>query len=222
MRVNPAKVKGNSGVAHVLEDLANLRLEDNDKVIGERTQVANAVQHAREEASKGVIDISNDEEEDSSKRLPKARQLARLTDKVSQATENIVLSKLVIEFVEVLEATYSRSLTIEGFSFLDALYKRLADPSVYVQPLRTSKRTGKENSNKENPVDTEDPATKRRAKLGKLLVLKGEVTRAQSNKAVAKCIKEFGAEIDKSKGKYLNKNAIEVLHALGDKLQEMR
>jgi casein kinase 1 len=220
-RVNQPKVKGDSGVARVLDDLANLRLEENDKVIGDRTQVVNAVQQAREVASKGVIDISSDEEENLSKKLPKARQLARLADKVSQASQNSALSKLVVEFVRVLEATYSRSLTIEGFSFLDALYKQLADPSVFVQPMRTSKRTGKENSHKENPMDTEDPAARRRTKMGKLQLLKGDVGRAQSNKSLAKCVKEFGAEIDKSKGKYLNKNAMEVLHCLGEKLQEL-
>lgn len=215
----------------LLDDLANIHLEDNVQALGGRKQAANAVQHARDELhhpakdSKEVIDISSDEDDGddaSLKRLPKARQLSRLTEKTSRASDNLSLSKLVTEFVDVLETTCSRSLTIEGFSFLDALYKQLADPSVFVQPIRTSKRSGgKENTN-EDSREAEDAVAKRKAKLGKLLIMKGEVLKAQSNKTLAKLVKEFGAEIDKSKGKTLTKNAMEFLHLLGERLQDIK
>jgi casein kinase 1 len=232
-RVNKVQTKDDNRVVQMLGALANMHLEETDNGFGDRNQVANAVREARNNVHEpprqsdnskesDVIVISSDVEKDAVQKLPKAQQLSLLTGKMSGATDNQSLSKLVLEFVDVLEVTCSRSLTIEGFAFLDGLYKRLADPSVFIQPMRTSKKGGKENADKENPAGREDAVARRRAKMGKLLLLKGEVTKARDNKTIAKLVKEFGAEIDKGKGKTLTKNAMEFLHTLGARLQEVR
>src|ERR1700753_2140631 len=117
-RKQPAK---ESEIAKVLDDLGRLRLEDSPKVLGDRTQIANAVQQARaavnkpssDGANKDIIDISSEDEDDSTKPIPKARRIYLLRTKVSAATDNPTLSKLVVEFVEVLEKTYSQRLTVE-------------------------------------------------------------------------------------------------------------
>jgi len=135
-------------MAKVIGDLGKLRLEEAPQVLGDRGQIANAVQRAREAVNKpppddkDVIVISSDNEDYSTKDVPKARRIYLLRTKVSAATDNATLSKLLLEFLEVLEKTYSKSLTVEGFAFLDALYKQLVDPEVFVQPMRTSKRNG--------------------------------------------------------------------------------
>ena len=222
-RKQPAK---ESEIAKVLDDLGRLRLEDSPKVLGDRTQIANAVQQARaavnkpssDEADKDVIVISSEDEDDSTKPIPKARRIYLLRTKVSAATDNPTLSKLVVEFVEVLEKTYSKSLTVEGFAFLDSLYKQLADPSVFVQPIRTSKRSGSSTTESQDS----DALAKGRARRGRLATLKGDVGNADTNKALAGLVKAFGSEIDSSKGKTLPKTAFEFLHALGTRLKEIK
>lgn len=214
-----------SEIAKVLNDLGRLRLEEAPQVLGDRKQIADAVKQAREavdkpssdDADKEVIIISSEDEDDSTKPVPKARRIYLLRTKVSAATDNATLSKLVLEFVEVLEKTYSKSLTVEGFAFLDSLYKQLADPSVFVQPLRTSKRSGS------STTDTQeaDGIAKGRARRGRLATLKADVEKAETNKALAGLVKGFGAEIDSSKGKTLPKTAFEFLHAFGARLKEI-
>ena len=222
-RKQPAK---ESEIAKVLDDLGRLRLEDSPKVLGDRTQIANAVQQARaavnkpssDEADKDTIVISSEDEDDSTKPIPKARRIYLLRTKVSAATDNPTLSKLVVEFVEVLEKTYSKSLTVEGFAFLDSLYKQLADPSVFVQPIRTSKRSGSSTTESQDS----DALAKGRARRGRLATLKGDVGNADTNKALAGLVKAFGSEIDSSKGKTLPKTAFEFLHALGTRLKDIK
>jgi casein kinase 1 len=210
-------------IAKVLGDLGKLRLEETPQVLGDRTQIANAVQQAREAAKqpssddKDVIVISSGDEDDSTKNVPKARRIYLLRTKVSAATDNATLSKLVLEFVEVLEKTYSKSLTVEGFAFLDTLYKQLADPSVFVQPIRTSKRSG----SSANDTQDADALAKGRARRGRLATLKADVGKAEANKTLAGLVKAFGTEIDSSKGKTLPKTAFEFLHALGTRLKEI-
>lgn len=223
---SPRKEPANKGaeIAKVLGDLGKLRLEEAPQVLGDRTQIVNAVQQAREAANKApsddkeVIVISSSDEDDSTRPVPKARRIYLLRTKVSAATDNATLSELLLEFVEVLEKTYSKSLTVEGFAFLDALYKQLADPSVFVQPMRTSKRGGS------STVETQeaDALAKGRARRGRLVTLKADAGKAQTNKELAGLVKAFGTEIDSSKGKTLPKTAFEFLHVLGTKLKEIR
>lgn len=227
---SPRKEPANKGpeIEKVLNDLGKLRLEDTPKVLGDRAQIANAVQQAREavkkiysdDADKDVIVISSDDEDedDSTKPIPKARRIYLLRTKASDATDNATLSKLVLEFVEVLEKTYSKSLTVEGFAFLDTMYKQLSDPAVFVQPMRTSKRSGSSATDSQDG----DGLAKGRARRGRLATLKGEVERADTNKVLAGLVKAFGTEIDSTKGKTLPKTAFEFLHALGARLSEIK
>jgi len=219
-RKEPAK---GTEIAKVLDDLGRLRLDEAPQVLGDRKQIVNAVQQAREAVNKPpsddkqVIVISSSDEDDSTKPVPKARRIYLLRTKVSAATDNATLSKLVLEFVETLEKTYSKSLTVEGFTFLDALYKQLADPSVFVQPIRTSKRS----SGSTNDTGEADALAKGRARRGRLATLKADMGKAETNKALAGLVKAFGTEIDSSKGKTLPKTAFEFLHALGTRLGEV-
>jgi len=211
-------------MAKVIGDLGKLRLEEAPQVLGDRRQIANAVQRAREAVNKppsddkDVIVISSGDEDDSTKPVPKARRIYLLRTKVSAATDNATLSKLLLEFVEVLEKTYSKSLTVEGFAFLDALYKQLVDPEVFIQPMRTSKRSG----GSANDTQEADALAKGRARRGRLATLTADVGKAGTNKALAGLVKAFGTEIDSSKGKTLPKTAFEFLHALGARLKEIR
>ena len=223
---SPRKEIANKGdeIAKVLGDLGKLRLEEAPQILGDRAQIANAVQKAREAVNqpssddKEVIDISSGDEDDSAEDVPKARRIYLLRTKVSAATDNATLSKLLLEFVGVLEKTYSKSLTVEGFAFLDTLYKQLADPSVFVQPMRTSKRSG----GSANDTQEADALARGRARRGRLVTLKADVGKAQTNKALAGLVKAFGAEIDSNKGKTLPKTAFEFLHTLGTRLHEIR
>ena len=221
---SPRKEPVNKGaeIAKVLDDLGRLRLEETPQVLGDRKQIANAVQQAREAVNKpssdDVIIVSSSEEDDSTRPVPKARRIYLLRTKVSAATDNATLSKLLLEFVEVLEKTYSKSLTVEGFAFLDTLYKQLADPSVFVQPLRTSKRSG----GSVNDTQESDALAKGRARRGRLVTLKADLGKAETNRALAGLVKAFGTEIDSSKGKTLPKTAFEFLHALGTRLEEIK
>lgn len=223
---SPRKEAANKGdeIAKVLGDLGKLRLEEAPQVLGDRTQIADAVRRAREAVNrpqsddKDVIVISSGDEDGSTMEIPKARRIYLLRTKVSAATDNATLSKLLLEFVGVLEKTYSKSLTVEGFAFLDTLYKQLADPSVFVQPMRTSKRSG----GSANDTQDADALARGRARRGRLVTLKADVGRAQSNKALAGLVKTFGAEIDSNKGKTLPKTAFEFLHVLGTRLGEIR
>ena len=223
---SPRKEPANKGaeIAKVLDDLGRLRLEETPQVLGDRKQIADAVQQAREAVNKpssddkDVIVISSDDEDDSTRPVPKARRIYLLRTKVSAATDNATLSKLLLEFVEVLEKTYSKSLTVEGFAFLDTLYKQLADPSVFVQPMRTSKRSG----GSANDTQESDGLAKGRARRGRLVTLKADLERAETNKVLAGLVKAFGAEIDSSKGKTLPKTAFEFMHALGTRLKEIK
>ena len=221
---SPRKEPANKGaeIAKVLDDLGRLRLEETPQVLGDRKQIADAVQQAREAVNKpssdDVIVISSDDEDDSTKPVPKARRIYLLRTKVSAATDNATLSKLLLEFVEVLEKTYSKSLTVEGFAFLDTLYKQLADPSVFVQPMRTSKRSG----GSVNDTQEVDALAKGRARRGRLVTLKADLGRAETNRALAGLVKAFGTEIDSSKGKTLPKTAFEFLYALSTRLKEIK
>ena len=91
-----------------------------------------------------LYEVGSDNESEGQKkgvmRLTKATQLNQLTRRVRDATDNVTLARIVRDFVELLDSSRSRTLTKEGFTFLDSLYKQLADPSVYIVPIRTSRK----------------------------------------------------------------------------------
>lgn len=134
----------------ILNGLTNLNLGER-QILGDKKNVQDAIQRAKDDAkrnddsfkqsqSKNVIQISSGSEANDSIPppflAPKAHKLIRLTTRVSEATDNRALSVLVRDFVEVLQSNTSRALTKEGFHFLDVLYKQLADPSVFIMPMR--------------------------------------------------------------------------------------
>lgn len=131
----------------ILNDLTNLNLGER-QALADRTNVAAAVRLAKADAKnesgrqadpKDVITVSSGSESRSIPPpflTPKAHRLEKLCKRASEAVDNVALSSLVKEFIEVLQSNKSRTLTKEAFRFLDVLYKQLADPSVFIQPLR--------------------------------------------------------------------------------------
>ncbi|EKM49490.1 uncharacterized protein PHACADRAFT_214053 [Phanerochaete carnosa HHB-10118-sp] len=215
----------------ILKDLAELKLTEPRQVLGVRANainVPNAQKAARPKKAKAtdpgdasVIVISTDGENDTAPkaaavRLTKAEQLTELTSMAQDATDNVMLARVVRQFAEVLETSKSKSLTKEGFAFLDALYKQLADPSVYVVPMRTSRtRSGTQQEAAPNEADA------RRAKMDKLFSLRRDVGTAKSNRMLAKMASEFGVCIDKSRGRTITKDAVGFLYGLADRLRVM-
>jgi casein kinase 1 len=215
----------------ILKDLAHLRLEEPRQILAERanniprvprpTKLAQGKKDpATSSDDEGVIVISDSENGTTQKaaavRLTKASQLAALARIVPSATDNVMLARVVREFVEILDSSRSKALTKEGFAFLDALHKQLADPSVYAVPLRTSRtRSGAQQEAAPNDADA------RRAKMDKLFALRRDVPQAKTNRMLAKLVADFGACIDKSKGRTITKDAMGFLNGLADKLRTM-
>lgn len=147
---------------------------------------------------------------------PKAHKLIKLTKSVSDATDNRALSGVVAEFAAVLQGNKSRTLTREGFAFLDALYRRLADPSVLVQPMRTSRT--RSSSDKEQMQELE----LRQAKLGVVARLRREVGEATGNRALARMVADFGAVTNRSNGRTVTKDGFAFLDGLAARLEVLR
>jgi len=146
----------------------------------------------------------------------------RLSKSVTEATDNHALSSLVSEFAEVLRNTGSRTLTREGFSFLDALHKQLADPSVFVVPLRTSRtRSGrsKTSAGGESAADASQDQSNGRRQVNTLWA---RAQKAQSNKALADLVAEFGTLTDKSASRTLTKLGITFLDEVARRLTTVR
>lgn len=218
-------------VEKILADLANLKLDDRP-VLGERKNINNAIQQAKADAKKpptDVIVISDDTEQDGSTqvashppspavtRLPKAVRLNQLAAAATAASDNEALSKVVSDFAAFLQSNRSRTLTKEGFAFLDALYKQLADPSVYIVPLRTSRRTTE--SEQSHVLEPPEP---RHVKLDVLAALKREVVGATNNQALAKMVADFGAVTNKSSGRTVTKDGFAFLEGLATTLKAVR
>ncbi|KAH8998684.1 hypothetical protein EDB92DRAFT_2111751 [Lactarius akahatsu] len=85
---------------------------------------------------------------------------------------------------KLTQAADNRTLTREGFGFLDALHKQLADPSVFIVPLRSSKtRSSQSQRDQESePQAAEDAPHERRSRLNGLCA---SLEKAQDNKTVA-------------------------------------
>ena len=170
-----------------------------------------------------IIIISDDEQQwgrgvpgPAEQRVTKAARITKLTQAAGQAVDNRVLAQITAEFVKVLQNSNSRTLTREGFAFLDALHKQLADPSVFIVPLRTSKsRQGQEPTE----LPAEEAAQQRRSRLN---VLRTSVAKAQDNKSLAKLIAEFGTLIDKVAGRKLTKDGLGFLENMADRLLVVR
>jgi casein kinase 1 len=147
-------------------------------------------------------------------RITKAASIAKLTQAAGQAADNRVLAQIMADFVKVLQSSNSRTLTREGFAFLDALHKQLADPSVFIVPLRTSKTRSSRSQQQEDPP-AEVAAQERRSRLN---VLRASVVKAQDNKSLAGLVAEFGALIDRAAGRKLTKDGMAFLENMADRL----
>lgn len=126
-------------VVAVLRDLKNLKLNPNIHDTKDADGEENTDTESQDD-NITTIEISSDSsEEESAPRqpmLPKRVRLVKLTKRAGAGTDNLELSKLVLEFIQVLQMNSSRTLTREAFEFLDALHKQLADPSVFIVPTR--------------------------------------------------------------------------------------
>jgi casein kinase 1 len=223
LRRTPAPA-GAENVEQILNDLANLKLDDRP-VLGDRMNINNAVQQAKMDAKKpaaAFIVISDDTDGGKVKnhapspvvaRMPKAAQLNKLTSAVNAASDNNAIAQVVLDFVVFLQSNRSRTLTKEGFGFLDALYKQLADPSVFILPLRTSRTR---NSDKEQQME---PPEARHVKLDVLAALRREVAGASGNQALAKMVADFGAVTNRSSGRTVTKDGFAFLEGLAARLK---
>ncbi|KAF9046326.1 kinase-like domain-containing protein [Panaeolus papilionaceus] len=207
-------------MAGILNGLTRLNLGV-QPVLGDRVNVENVIRQARQDALRNpnkpeVITISStggpggdgrDSHQAQPARalrahptnsgLPKAALLNALSNRASQAGDNKALAGLVKEFAEILQMNSSRTVTKEAFHFLDVLYKQLDDPSVFIQPHRTSRQ---QSFNEE--VYTKDPA---HVKLGVVSRLRREVTYTRSNKEMANMVAEFARTTNKSTGRTITK-----------------
>jgi casein kinase 1 len=227
LRRTPA-LQGAETVEQILNDLANLKLDDRP-VLGDRKNINNAVQQGKTDGKKPateVIVISDKTDDGKPKnhppspivaRIPKAAQLNRLTAAAYAAGDNNTLSQVVLDFVAFLQSNRSRTLTKEGFAFLDALYKQLKDPSVFAVPLRTSRTRGGDKEQQQVPVP--EP---RHVKLDVLAALRRTVGTASGNKALAKMVADFGAVTNKSSGRTVTKDGFAFLEGLAGRLKTIR
>lgn len=129
-------------VEDILNDLTKLNL-DGRQILGDKTNVESKTSGGAKKGKKlqtEIIEINSDSDGNSSVEtaylMPKAARLSKLASRASHATNNLALANLIEDFVEVLRSNSSRTLTKEGSHFLDVLHKQLADPSVFVTPIR--------------------------------------------------------------------------------------
>jgi len=128
----------------ILGGLAKLNLGTRSVLVN-HTNIIDAVTRDSQQnkrtklGSNEVIEISDIVPEPRSALPPryavqKARQLELLAKEASSATTDVELSKLVLEFIQVMLSNSGRTLTRPAFQFLDMLYKQLSDPSDLTQP----------------------------------------------------------------------------------------
>ncbi|KAL4070053.1 kinase-like domain-containing protein [Scleroderma yunnanense] len=219
--VTPAEME------NVLHDLAKLQLH-NRPILADQTNVLPAQINKQAEGSDkkaaDVVDLCSDTTgggtaPEPPKNIPprtpirvkKATRLEKLRLSVLDATNNGALSTVVAEFSTFLKETGSKTLTREGFAFLDALYKQLADPSVFVQPMRTRSAT-------EQAFIENQPA---HVKLGVVARLRREVGTAQSNRMLAKLVADFGTVTNKSSTRTVTKDGFAFLDGLAIRLKAL-
>jgi len=218
-------------MAGLLRDLAqmNINRENSGRpVLGDKKNVQDqGVQNGRlllKKPDADIIVVSDDEQRwggglpgPAEQRVTKAARITKLTQAAGQAMDNRVLAQIAADFVKVLQSSNSRTLTREGFAFLDALHKQLSDPSVFIVPLRTSKMTRSSRSQGKELTDlpAEDVVQVRRSRLN---ILRASVVKAQDNKSLAKLIAEFGTLIDKAAGRKLTKDGLAFLENMADRL----
>ncbi|KAI0087784.1 kinase-like protein [Irpex rosettiformis] len=222
----PRAAKVNLDINQLMQDLVRMDIKDRLALGRRDNNVPQAVptkpnrppkKVASSSDDRVVYDISSGDESEGQKkgvmRLAKATQLTQLTRRARDSRDNIALARVIREFVELLDSSRSRILTKEGFSFLDSLYKQFADPSVYVVPIRSSRRQHLSSQSENIPE-----GVARKEKTMKMLALRRDVLKAKSNKDLAKLILDFGAIIDKSKSRSITKDSIAFLESIADRV----
>lgn len=217
---------------NVLQDLAKLQLNNRPALADQTnvptldTQVAKS-NDAKEDGD--LTDLTGDSSggrrtPEQPKNLPprtpvrikKSERLWQLRVAASKSADNVTLSKIVAEFATVLKETgTSKTLTIEGFCFLDALYKQLGDPAAFVQPMRTSRARSTFN------LDQDAGSQPAYVKLDLVARLKREVARAPDNKALAQMVADFGAVTNRSSSRTITKDGFAFLEGLAARLQAL-
>lgn len=211
---------------NVLQDLAKLQLSPPLPILRDQTNVPDLARTKKVDAKKPFKIVSTSDHSDDSRWKPhtlplpprtpvrskKANQLQRLRFSVLSATDNPALAVAVQEFAQFLQLG-SKTLTKEGFAFLDALYKQLADPSIFAQPLRTSRPSANQEDNM-----APQPA---HVKLGVVARLRREVGTASSNRVLANLVADFGAVTNRSSGRTITKDGFAFLEGLATRLQAL-
>ncbi|KAG2153025.1 kinase-like domain-containing protein [Suillus bovinus] len=220
---NKRPTMGTDEMENVLNDLAKLQLNPPRPILGDQTNVPAPARKDDAKKSSEIISVSDSSADGRSRpngqplppctpvRTKKASQLQKLKLAVLDATDNAALAVAVEEFKKFLQLG-SRTLTKEGFAFLDALYKQLADPSIFVQPLRTLRSTNREEGRAPQPAHV---------KLGVVARLRREVGTASSNRVLANLVADFGAVTNKSSGRTITKDGIAFLEGLAARLQAL-
>lgn len=217
---------------NVLQDLAKLQL-NRRPVLAEQTNIPRTdTQEEKPNDAKedgDIIDLTSDSTGGrrtperpknlvprTPVRIKKSERLWKLRTALSKSTDNAAISKIVSEFATVLRETgTSKTLTIDGFSFLDALYRQLGDPAALaLQPMRTS-RTRSTNLDQ---VAESQPAY---VKLNLVARLKREVTKAPDNKALARMVADFGAVTNRSSSRTITKDGFAFLEGLAARLKAL-
>lgn len=208
---------------NVLNDLAKLQLDPPRPILGDQTNVPAPARKDNAKKPRDIISLSDSSEEGRPKpngqplpprtpvRTRKASQLQKLRYSVLDSTDNAALAVAVEEFTDFLQLG-SKTLTKEGFAFLDALYKQLADPSIFVHPLRTLRSANREDNQAPQPAHV---------KLGVVARLRREVGTASSNRVLANLVADFGAVTNKSSGRTITKDGFAFLEGLAARLQAL-
>ncbi|KAH7909909.1 kinase-like domain-containing protein [Hygrophoropsis aurantiaca] len=218
-----------ANMENILHDLAKLQLNDRP-ILGDQTNIPAPPKPDKPEAKKpaqlgDVIEISSDDEDTSRATQPraaptrtsKAIELSRLQRALLDAKNNAAIADAVAEFTTLLQSSRSRALTIDGFAFLDKLYKQLANPSTdaRVQPLRTSRtRSG-------SSLDGGSSGQAPSSKLNIVAGLRRDVGSAQDRKVLAKMVADFGAVTDKSSGRNITKDGFAFLEGVAERLRAL-
>ena len=220
-------------MATLLQGLAQLNVNRENaerQVLGDKKNVQDERQYGRLLLKKlegsEIITISDrGVPGPAEQRITKAARIAKLTQAAGQAADNRVLAQITTDFVKVLQSSNSRTLTREGFAFLDALHKQLADPSVFIVPLRSSKARSSRSQQQQQPQaeptspPAEEAAQERRSRLS---VLRASLGKAHDNKSLAKLIAEFGTLTDRVAGRKLTKDGMAFLENMADRLLVVR
>lgn len=239
---------------NVLHDLARLNLNTPRPPLGDKKNVHQSPAKNQEPlpaaipvkkpspplfGQQDVIVLDDDDSDDRSRsrngvaamdrRWGKASRLNQLAREANDASDNKALARLAADFVRVLKDTSSRTLTKEAFAFLDALHKQLSDPSVFIVPLRqTKRRTRSKGSTATLASEGNGPGVSGtgtgmvgstlREQRSKLWQLRTGVRSAGDNAALGRMVAEFGTLVDQNTNKTLTKDGYAFLEGMAERL----